>query len=217
MPGIGFLKVGSTDAAAGMYSSDGKTVTITQGGAAISGSIASVTVGNNDVNISAWDGVSINGRSGVDITTGAGNINIAGNLAAHQRAEFTTTGWFVSGGQSWDSGPVVLDTTGNGTRTLNNDFCAVGPYAGSISFTKAGFYSISLLIIPRGNPGVGWSRLNHISGERLAQTGNSTAMWETYLTTLPVYFAAGDYVRSQMSYTADHNVDCRWKVVKHPY
>jgi hypothetical protein len=42
-------------------------------------------------------------------------------------------------------------------------------------------------------------------------------MWETYAITLPVYFAANDYVRSQMSYPIAHNVDCRWKIVKYPY
>ncbi len=178
---------------------------------------------DGEIRLQAMDGA-LNGQGFYLDATGAtiaapnvavtGTIN--GNRTVHQRAEFTTSTWFVDAAQ-WDSGPVTALTTST-AYTVNNDFCKPSTIPGAIEFTKAGFYAVSLFISPMGNPGTGWTSLQHSgTGERLVQAANTSAMWETYCQTVPVYFWVGDYVRSTMSYSVGHNINARWKVVKHPY
>jgi len=142
----------------------------------------------------------------------SGNVTVQGKLSAtHRRTEYYNS-FDIPAGASWDSGTAIMDTST--LKTTDTAMCSPGPYSGSIVFNETGYYQISLFIVPRGNPGLGWTRLNHSNGENLGQTGNGSQMWETYNSIIPVYFAAGQYVRSQMSYATAHTIDCRWKIVK---
>lgn len=133
-------------------------------------------------------------------------------FARHRRAEYTTTNFYVLGGQSWDTGPVVLDTDAN--RTKNNDFCAVGPFNGSIKFTKAGYYAVSCLWVPRGNPGTGWLKLNHsVEGLQGMDDITEGKKHEAYINLLPMYYGVDQYIRSQLSTGITHYGDAKWKVV----
>jgi hypothetical protein len=135
--------------------------------------------------------------------------------ALMSRAEFSNSFSVAGGGASWDTGPAVLDTNTN--KTKNNDFCQVGGLSGSINILKSGYYQISIWITPTSNPGLGWTRLNLSTGETLAQVGNNSQIWETYICTTFVYIAAGQYVRSVLSYGNPHDINVRWKIVRSPF
>jgi hypothetical protein len=133
------------------------------------------------------------------------------------RAEFFNTFDVAGGGVQWDSGPVTMDNDVN--KTKRNDFCTAGPINGSITFTKSGYYTVSLLVIPTGNPGNGWTKLVHSNGGVLIGMDNSNEglKYETYICTAPTWFAAGEYIRSTLSYAYSHTINTRWKVVRSPH
>lgn len=155
---------------------------------------------------------------------GEGDQSVTGNVTAggivsgkHRRWEGTTTNFHVAAYALWDSGPVTMTTAPE--RTTDSGMCTAGPYAGAITFNESGYYMVSLFVVPRNVPGDGWTALNYIkpdgSVEKLAQVGNRNyVVHETYLSLVPTYFAAGSYIRSQMYYSAAHEVDATWKVVK---
>ncbi|CCQ44657.1 hypothetical protein ARTSIC4J27_584 [Pseudarthrobacter siccitolerans] len=152
----------------------------------------------------------------------SGNLEVTGLLTVGgearfqtKHAEYTTTGWNVAGGGAqWDSGYVTRDTA----RTTHNTFTEPGGIPGSVVFKEAGYYTVSLGIIPRGNPGTGWTRLWYSpNGENLVQAGNDSHVWETFLQTGVIYVEKDSYIRSQMSYQYDHVIDARWKIHKMPY
>lgn len=144
-----------------------------------------------------------------------GNVTVNGNLyAKHRRAEFNNGGFDVAANAVWDIGPQTLNTAAPGT--LNNDFCQPGPYAGSIGFTKSGYYSFTAFVQPNGSPGGTWLRgVRGSDGRYLGQTSNGAA-WENTLTLTSFYFAAGDYVRFQYSASVAHNIRS-WVTVTQAY
>jgi hypothetical protein len=144
-----------------------------------------------------------------------GNVTVNGNLyAKHRRAEFNNGGFDVAANAVWDIGPQTLNTAAPGT--LNNDFCQPGPYAGSIGFTKSGYYSFTAFVQPNGSPGGTWLRaVRGSDGRYLGQTSNGAA-WENTLTITSFYFAAGDYVRFQYSASVAHNIRS-WVTVTQAY
>lgn len=155
----------------------------------------------------------------------SGSLSVTGPIAAtgvvsgkHRRWEGTTRNFWVAGNASWDSGPVTR--TDDPYKTTDAAMCTAGPYAGSITFNEAGYYSVSLFVVPTSVPGDGWTALNYAPSasagvERLAQCGNRlNVVHETYLSLVPTYFPAGSYIRSQLYYSQAHTVDAFWKVVK---
>ncbi|MFD0044753.1 hypothetical protein ACFVGV_06135 [Pseudarthrobacter scleromae] len=144
----------------------------------------------------------------------SGLLTVGGKTLQSKHAEYTTTNWAVAGnGASWDTGYVTLDAA----KSVNPSFTEPGGLPGSVVFKEDGFYSISVFIVPRGNPGVGWSRLNHSDGTNLVQMANDSHMWETFLSIPSVFMAKDTWVRTQMSYALDHSIDVRWRIHKLPY
>jgi hypothetical protein len=142
-----------------------------------------------------------------------GKVETADNrFAEHRRAEYTTSNFFVQGGASWDTGPASVDTNTN--KTKNNDFSQGGIVNGAIHFTKAGYYSVSCMYVPRGVPGSGWLKLNHnVDGMQGMDDITEGKKHEAYICLAPTYFAVNDYIRSQLSVSTTHYGDTRWKVV----
>ena len=146
-----------------------------------------------------------------------GNFTISGEMKSKpQFASAYNNGFTVAGNNTpWDSGSVTLDTA----KSRNNDFVQVGPYSGSIAFSRSGWYQVSLLLVASSSPGASWARIFLGStGENLCQAANSNGqIWEIYLSTVPIYIAAGDYVRSTVIAATQHNVTSRWKITRMPW
>lgn len=144
-----------------------------------------------------------------------GNLTVDGNLTVkHRRAEFNCGYFDVAANAVWDIGPQTLSTSAPGT--LNNDFCKQGPYAGSVEFTKSGYYAMTAFVAPNGNPGGTWLRAQRSGdGRFLGQTSNGAA-WENTLTLVPFYFAAGEYVRFAYSASIAHSIKS-WVTITQAY
>ena len=147
----------------------------------------------------------------------SGNVTVAGDIFSKPRyAQFVSTNFAIAGSNTpWDSGPVTEQTT----KSVNNNFAVVGPYAGSVKFTQSGWYQISHFLVASSNPGASWSRLFLGStGENLVQVSNSNGqIYEMYLSTVPIYIAANDYVRSTVIAAIGHNATSTWKITRMPW
>lgn len=144
----------------------------------------------------------------------SGTLQINGeNNIKHHRAEFANFFDIAGGNASWDTGPVVADTDVN--RTKNNDFCVPGDTNGSIKFTRAGYYAIQLMFIPTGNPGSGWVKLHHSDGTLIGMDKVTEGQkHEAHITTVPIYFAVNQFVRSQTALSLASGANTRWRIVR---
>jgi hypothetical protein len=131
-----------------------------------------------------------------------------------RHAEFVNSGSFaVSGGQSWDIGPLSL-----GTPTYNNTFSnANGTLSGQINITENGLYIARIHVDNfSANPGNTMLKMIGNGSSQYAEIsridGTPTA-WEMTLVA-NLYLAAGDTIRGILWTTNNCNVRSRLAITK---
>ena len=123
-------------------------------------------------------------------------------LEYHQRMQFKATNFAVAANSPWDIGPLVKDTSGPKNNTGYEFATTAGVGSGTIKFTEAGWYVISALVVPTGDPGLGWAALVKGDGTKISQSTNSAKMWElNTMQPVPTYFDVNETVRGSLVYS----------------
>jgi hypothetical protein len=146
--GIGFSVAGNTQDPAGMYSPTGTDLMITQGGTTNSGTQAYINLGNNDVDVYAWDTVDITGRSGITLNPQNGSVSVTGPLsvtgtftAPIRHCETNVITSYPPNNTVWGPGTFVKDTN----KSFNDGFVTF-PASDQIKFMEAGVYCVHLVV-----------------------------------------------------------------------
>lgn len=145
-----------------------------------------------------------------------------------RRMEWRNQGFAVSGGQSWDVGPLSLNSTSTGRNVGSTFATSSGAPSGAILIQETGFYVFDCMtVVSSGDPGGAWLRivLTRPGGSgfqeilcqapNLSLAGSFSIEYECHVSTpVPIYCLANDEIRFTYLSQQNHTVTCHVRALK---